>query len=637
MNLRNRLAVLVLASVGAMAPAAASAIAGDPRTAVDREDAVPPRAKAASARLLLHLMPGPLERSGLRIDGQPDASGRIKLTTGPGVPLEVLLGDGAPTALRGGRLPLPGLVLRRADGSRSPALALAPAHTGRLDFDLVDGAGGIWLRLRHGMRSPDARADGLRLFTADLRAGPALAAWSGHPIEGTLLSGVSLQAALAMADGDSDVIAMRSKHAATKSCAVPNWPGTPGYVTDVLLTSIDSVDVLRCRRIGSHSDACDGPGGGADEIVVVPSTTLRNSLAADASEVPWYTRFSGVFAPYGNDQHPYLVWNLYRLSADGQLEQVARSALKHAFATENLHCVEPCSNSHILGRGCSDRYNAASNDWLSILTPRREVIAASGIWGRCRSVLDADCANGLDPLDFDAWAHRMRVPEQAIDPSLHPGARWFIDAWYVIRDDQDLLNTMGLVEVGFSHATGSWRAAMTGSYRSGSVVSMWLDSEPAAPRSQLGRLVSAEGEVEVGVRVVRLAGGGHRYDYAVMNQSFARSASTGSEPNLEVLDNRGFDRLLLPTSLAAQPQFADGDSDPANDWVAGNRIDGHDWTAPTGNSLDWGSLYRFSIVSDAPPAAGQLQLRIAAGGAPATHAIDTLLPDADWLFGDGFE
>jgi len=39
-----------------------------------------------------------------------------------------------------------------------------------------------------------------------------------------------------------------------------------------------------------------------------------------------------VFPPHTNDQHPYLVWNFYRL-ADGRLEQIGVSGAKHAFLT----------------------------------------------------------------------------------------------------------------------------------------------------------------------------------------------------------------------------------------------------------------------------------------------------------------
>jgi hypothetical protein len=87
--------------------------------------------------------------------------------------------------------------------------------------------------------------------------------------------------------------------------------------------------------------------------------------------------------PYGNDQHPYLIWNLYRTNSDGRLEQIGRSGVKHAWLTTNGSCLDSTAehDSHILGRGCLDTYGTGNNDTSSDLGPRSEIVPATGIWG----------------------------------------------------------------------------------------------------------------------------------------------------------------------------------------------------------------------------------------------------------------
>ena len=71
-------------------------------------------------------------------------------------------------------------------------------------------------------------------------------------------------------------------------------------------------------------------------VVIAPSATLRNVGTAD---VPWYPKFhTGVGEtypqPYDRDQHPFLVWALYRQTGE-VFEQLAVSEAKHAFFTVN--------------------------------------------------------------------------------------------------------------------------------------------------------------------------------------------------------------------------------------------------------------------------------------------------------------
>lgn len=591
-----------------------------------------------------------LDSLGLRLgkSGRQDA---LTLPLLAAAPLTIALGDGAPTAALGGRMAVGGLLLAHHD-RRAPPLWLVPAEGAGLGFDLVDGQGAAWLRIGHAMRSPDLR-DGLRFYSADLRVGPALAAWTGTDSEGLLAGRIELRIPLALPAG--------SLSAASKSCPAPNWP-TAGFTTDVRLVSIDRITPLRCRVLGSGNGCggsaftCDGPGGEEGEVVFVPDATLRNSDTDDTADVPWYRKFTAPQLPYGNDQHPYLVWNMYRLDADGTLLQIARSGLKHAFATANLECHPDAKcphNGNILGRACKDLYDAASNDMTGALAPRAEVVPSTGQWGRCGSVFDdilndgssapgCDGLNDPPPAD-DCYRYRMVARESDIDPALHPGARWFIDAWYVVRDDVDIFNSMGWREI---HPT--WRAELNpphwhpgtpGAFTSGSIVDLWLEHASLAERTARSVVSTSDGQVVVAARV-RREGAQWRYDYHVANYDLTRATTEGMEPNLRIISHDAVDAVAVVAvngATASASGFADGDANTANDWTSDSGSI-TTWSAPTADAqLDWGHLVAFSLLSAHPPGGGELRLAHAATGDPGEVSASTLVPDGEKVFFDRFE
>lgn len=570
----------------------------------------------------------------------------------PRRPLRIELGDGAPTRFVSGELGVPALRLERAGGGRTPLLRLQPEAADPLGWRLVDARGQVWLRISHAMRSPDLARDGVRLVTADLRIGPALASWGGAALEGALFGNVTLHLPLTPAQAGA-----MAKSA--KSCSAPNWPGTAGFRTDVqLLDMIDvgnnpGITVLRCRT--GAAAGCDGPGGLDGEVVFVPAALLRNRVEADAADVPWYLKFSTPRPPYGNDQHPYLVWNMYRIDGDGRLEQIGQSGLKHAFATANSDCLDATCppNGNILGRACQDIYNAGSNDFAFMLGPRSELVPATGVWGRCGSVFDdtdTSATDGLDGCDAiqdapggdDFYRYRLVVREADIEPASNPGSQWFIDAWYVVRGDEDIYNSMGHRRLVPTWGGSSWNPGTIGAFRAGSVLDSWLESAPLPLRRDRRVLASGEGQVLVATRVLRLPDGRYRYDYAVANLDFSRAviAEGSSEPNVRLLRNLGLDALELELRNGATveaSEYRDGDATAANDWPAAAAGSDLRWTAPSGATLDWGRQVFLRVTSASAPAAGQLRLRVAEPGNPAQYALNVPVPDAAQLFGDSFE
>ncbi len=546
-----------------------------------------------------------------------------------------------------------GFDLRFPAGSVSlQRFRLRPSEKDWLVLEIVDDEGAVWLGIDHLMYELQDEGT-LVIHTMDVRLTPALAKRLGHPEH----------AGLAIADARlvSDVKTAGEVPDVPDSCANPNWP-TQGYPADVWLTAM-TVDFKRCRQTANPGTPCDGPlPGGTDdgEVVFAPSSTLRNSgtwsgASSPVADIPWYGKFSGIFAPYNNDQHPFLVWNLYRVSASGQLEQVGRSGVKHAFLTLNQSCEEACGNSHILGRGCGDVYSSGNNDSNGALGPRREIVPAAGLWGRCGSIYDPNCdGSPADQIPNGNYSQRLITRESQIEAGQNPGAAYFFESWYLVRDDVKIDNTMGHRQITPTFSGGAWAGSSPQVFTQGPVINRWVNpgnpgpnaanrelSIPLAVDLPAGRVDG--GHARVAVKVTDVGGGQFRYDYAVMNLDYARAATdpATAEPNLRVLRNLGFGSFavdLVGSVSVGSIAFADGDANAANDWsasVAGDRVT---WTAPPGNELNWGTLFRFSFVADAGArSARSARLGIAEPGAPASHGVITLRPDNDTIFLDGFE
>jgi hypothetical protein len=515
---------------------------------------------------------------------------------------------------------------------------------------IVDADGIAWFTLSHVMPVPDVLAHSLQLRTADLRIATALARAARYDD--------ATDIAVAEAQG---ILPFTPQPAGkdTRACGAPNWhgnavPGGGTFATDVFLTTL-AAQFMRCQ-------GCDGGGGSDGLMVVAPSTTLTNNrnlgtfeatvpgdpLGTSAvrwtADVPWYTKFMGIFAPYANDQHPYLIWNLYRIDSEGAIAQIGRSGTKHAIATANAGTdCESCNGGHVLGRACFDPYGLGSNDSPSELGPRSEVIPATGQWGRCGSVFDVDCDGVNAHPPTGPYELRLRLLESQIDPAVNAGARYFIEGWYVVRDDVAIFNTMGTRPLTFAWNPSSqlWNIGNQPSFRLGSVLDRWLETTAPAAISRDALLTTPEGDVRVTVRVRALGNGRWRYDYAVMNFDFSRAITSGSEPNLRVLRNHGFDRFTVPVRNGAaveQTTFDDGDTQPGNDWAAQITADEIVWQAPDASgSLDWGSLYRFSVIADRAPETGDIALHVTEPGSPAQFTVSSFAVGSSALFADGFE
>lgn len=543
---------------------------------------------------------------------------------------------------KGGRIDLTGFrLVARADNS--------------FLLDLVSADGKAWFyidRLMYDNEGPDKV---LTIRTMDVRISAQLAQRLGQPtVAGWVIADMDLA---------SEVLKHGTPLEPSGECNDQNGDGChfsgviapdgSKYLADLFMEGF-SPQYSRCQ-------GCSGPEG-SGTVVFTPSSTLKNNVNAGsiaptipndplgtstakwAADIPWFQKFSGTFPPYGNDQHPYLIWNMYRIDADGRIEQIGRSGVKHAFLTVNSGSQCPYGYGHVLGVTCEDTYGTGNNDSSSDLGPRSEIIPSTNQWGRCGSIYDVNCNGSNDNPSYSSYDYRLKVGESQIAAAANPGATWLFESWYLARQDINIYNSMGTVAT-----TQNWSGSVWGigasSYKLGPAIDRWVSPTAPPENAMNAELSVTEGHAKVAVKAIDNGDGTWRYVYAVMNLDFARAETDGTEPNLRVLSNRGFDSFSIPLpagATVAASSFSDGDLDAGNDWTLDTSSGSAVWSAPVGGqTLDWGTLYTFTVTVAAAPTAGASMLHVAQTGSPADFQVDTLVPDPgvpnDIVFRDGFD
>jgi hypothetical protein len=561
--------------------------------------------------------------------------------------LQLNIGNGLPRALTGGQLSYRGGMVLQFPGGQADlrAFALRPrVAAAPFALDIVDHQGHVWFVLDHGhyLIEDDGRSLALRYMNVRLSA--YFAQMLQRPeLNGLVVGGMDAISKLAQTDS------------VQATCSAP-WPGQSGAQANIRMV-YQASDAESGVPDGIHFMRCGLPNGSGSYTlssctststdhyaVFSPDTSLLN---VGSAAVPWHKMFSGPFAPYGNDQHPFLIWNLYRMNADGSLRQLAASGVKHAFNTINKTC--GCSDSQNNYPTCEDSYSNYSNDIAATQTPnylgpRSEIIPAAGKFGRCQSVFDPNCldtqdANGGAQDDFQ---YRVVIAEREITASLQPGATFYFEYWYVVRDQVDIYNAMGYRPITFSkNAQGLWTGS-PGTFVSGPVINAWVNPTSPTTGTMNQQLLTSEGRARFAVTTNALGAGLYRYNYTVMNLDFSRAvidAAHPSEPSLHVLSSDGFSAVNIPISASATISnvlFEDADDDAGNDWTVTQTANALHWQAPSGHPLNWGTLYHFAFTANRAPLPAQTDLGVATAGSPTGYSTTTLAPLDDVIFSDGF-
>ncbi len=604
--------------------------------------------------------PDALKAYGLRID-QSTARTRTPGTAGvrydlstfsahPGSALEIQRRGSTFAGLGAGALRFDGGFMLGYDGGvvdlRGFALQAAAAPFG---VDLADANGTVWLTADHAHFGFDERTPGeFSMRHMNLRLSPHFAQVLGRAdLEGAPIGGLAFHARI-----DAGVASGANGSAV---CAAP-FPGA-GLVTDVQLiySSLsghsDSIYAARCGLPPLPSGGTCTTTSTNGKLVIGMDASLRN---AGETAVAWHEKFSGVFPPYNNDQHPYLIWNLYRIDSAGRIKQIGASGVKHAFFATNQGC--GCSPGHVFMPTCQDVYSLEDNDngmGMQNLAPRSEIIPATAQWGRCGSVWDANCDGSMDAGSGaqDLYQYRLLASESDLLPPLSVGARYFLEYWYIVRDDSDIDDTMAYREVQPQKTDASWSVPLVQAdlqdtdFFQGPAINRWVDPVAPPPNAMNRELATPLGHARVAAKVTSLGGGQWRYEYAVMNLDYAHAQidpAHPSEPNMKLLSNQGFARFSVRLPLgasAANLRFDDADGDAGNDWSANAGPGAVTWTAlPGGTTLDWGMLYHFEFTTSFAPVMGTSTLVGAATSSEPAPTYTLALPGpSDSIFSDGFD
>ncbi len=347
--------------------------------------------------------------------------------------------------------------------------------------------------------------------------------------------------------------------------------------------------------------------------------------------VAWCDDAGGCGGGLGDEDHPVIAQNLYRLGA-GRFEQIGMSWLKHGFVSTNNqdpncgNCQQPPQGGDQLGVGCTDAYGSGLNG-LRPLGMRSEVDATTGFFPFPYTEVPF-------PLAID---QRIQVLQDDLDPALNPGALYFMEGQYVTGDDAREGN--GLNNASYRQATvngTNYSINLTGStVRERSALWAWQASDPgveivAADVHGLGPVQ----RFEAARRVTVLPGGGYHYEIAVRNMNSARSAGglLVEFRDGAVIEDVGFRDV----------DHHSGEPYATTDWsaVVGDGGSSVHWFTddfdvdPDANALRWGTTFTFRFDADRTPEAALFTLELFTPGFPATVAIPLT---GTALFADGFE
>ncbi len=372
--------------------------------------------------------------------------------------------------------------------------------------------------------------------------------------------------------------------------AGPNERGGCDF-RDVALGILDDMDYR--SRTGSY------PTG------VVGLSMATTSCNVGNCDVEWY-------APMQED-HPGIAMHLYREDADGVLEQIGISNIKHGFfalsSSQCTSCQNP-SNGTFLGVGCSDTYGAGNNSDRNWLAPRDEWESFPGTWTCNASHFAAgqnNCNRNHGSSGHGSTEHRLEVRDaDLVDPDLD----YFFEAYYVVRDDMNKINNIGWRPTWYTRNGDSYtfRDGVPGNSSAGYPVNEGPLIETWGDESNRGTFPGS-GEVILSVKVTDIGGGDYQYEYALMN--------------FDADENIGSFSIPVGTASISNIGFNDPNLNDLDDWTAS--IDGGviTWTASS-YTIGYGQMFNFRFTADAMPNDGDAE--ISSGDLATSIDVTTKIP-----------
>lgn len=377
----------------------------------------------------------------------------------------------------------------------------------------------------------------------------------------------------------------------------------------------------------ARADECTPPSNGPDVILgglmdfgagITKFGTIGDitafAMSTDACNI------GDVSVLWDSTNHPHMAQNLYRIW-NNRFEQIGMSWIKHGFSAGagSTCCTCVPSPDPGLDPGCSDVYGTGLNGSqcspeFGGLGPRSLINAFSGTDGGSNN----SCGNAI--------FKRLQVHTTDLDPTLHPGARYFGEGHYVAADDaaaDNAYNNASYREVLVTGFSNDWTLTPTGvTHRRKFAIQAWQDVDPAVQIQNVD--IPGEGRFILAYSRSSNGNGTWHFEYALFNMNSHRSARSFSVP-LGVgvtVSNIGFHDV----------DYHSGEPYDLTDWpgIYSNGI--VSWstdsfeTNPNANALRWSTLYNFRFDADTPQIAASVTIGLFRPGTPETVSVATPPP-----------
>jgi len=333
-----------------------------------------------------------------------------------------------------------------------------------------------------------------------------------------------------------------------------------------------------------------------------------------------------------NPDHPFITFNVYRVM-NRQYDQIAQGWVKHGFfALSSSQCfdsaVGPCqsTNGQWLGIGCTDTYSPGLNASKSGLGPRFEINPWTGGWSYQGSVFQT----GNAPTS--GVSRHMQIRDVDLDPALNPGAKYYVETYYVAKDDVCVYNNAAWKPIVPTWNGSQWTFSMSGQTTVPRQTFHIFDARPSSVITEIAEEIpvvqfeSPDGRSIVSAHAEEIGPGLWRYSYSVKNIDMDRQVDEF--------------RVPLPSSASLQNTRFHGalHHDEPVAYVGGPAVSNDPWTmvrdgdelvwSTTNNPIRWGTMYSFGFVTDVAPGEGDVTLGMFKNNGPASLSGVSLVPAA---------
>ncbi len=361
--------------------------------------------------------------------------------------------------------------------------------------------------------------------------------------------------------------------------------------------------------------------------------------------------------------HPMIVQNMYRLK-DGRFSQIGQSWIKHGFfALSNTQCGGSCAGTDgtRLGIGCTDTYSSSLNGSQGGLGPRYEVNPWNGQWNYQGSVFQ------VGGVANNKITRRLQVKDPDIAPSMNSGATYYIEGYYVCKDDKNVMNSaawrpagVNSGDVGLTYSMSPTSGTSGVLPNSGFAIDAWTGARQTMVAQQLPIVEniasnpvgtwSPDGRAIVASKVYDLGGGLWRYEYAILNIDMDRQIGSFSipVPASVTITDVGTSGVLhhnepyawstvtgYNTSTGTGGTRTHGKVIDNSNWmISTSRVGEVRWeTVPVGdaapsNPIRWGTMRNFWFTANTGPTDGSAEVGLFKTGAVMSVSGVTDVPTA---------